>query len=267
MGNGHIDTFDGKTYTLLGSCQYNLVEGTNSDASSKLRVMYTNNQNINTNELVIVHYGNTVTLKGSQIIVNGQAGPELPYKVNDLLIRQATSVLIGVEGSDFTIYFDGFRVYLTLQTSFLNQTRGLCGTFNFVTRDDYLTPNGLIETNLIGFADAYKISQTCTTPSQTSSCSLFPAVRDFESIGDENFMFFFFDFSRMKLLLEQHVKIFSKILFLLHVHLFSIHRFISNHVQLISVLIHHEIIFQRIPAIILQLTHMNVLIVVLSSIG
>ncbi len=78
---------------------------------------------------------------------------------------------------DFSIYFDGFRVYITLGPSFINQTRGLCGTFNFVTRDDYLTPNGLIETNLIAFADAYKISQTCTTPSQTTACSLFPAVR------------------------------------------------------------------------------------------
>lgn len=63
--------------------------------------MYTNNKDINTNELVVVHYGNTVTIKGSQIIVNGQPGPELPYKVNDLLIRQATSVLIGVEGKHF----------------------------------------------------------------------------------------------------------------------------------------------------------------------
>lgn len=26
MGNGHIDTFDGKTYTLIGSCQYTLLE-------------------------------------------------------------------------------------------------------------------------------------------------------------------------------------------------------------------------------------------------
>ncbi len=60
--------------------------------------------------------------------------------------------------------------------SFVNQTRGLCGTFNYITRDDYQTPNGLIETNLIGFAEAYKISSTCTTPSQTTSCSLFPAV-------------------------------------------------------------------------------------------
>jgi hypothetical protein len=60
--------------------------------------MYTNANNINTNELVISHYGNLITLKGSQIIINGQPGPQLPYQMNDLLVRQATSVLIGVEG-------------------------------------------------------------------------------------------------------------------------------------------------------------------------
>ena len=80
-------------------------------------------------------------------------------------------------GPNFSIYFDGFRVYITLGPAFINQTRGLCGTFNYITRDDYQTPNGLIETNLIGFADAYKISQTCVTPLQTTSCSLFPSVR------------------------------------------------------------------------------------------
>jgi hypothetical protein len=63
--------------------------------------MYTNTKNINTNELVVVHYGNTATIKGSQIIVNGQPGLTLPYKVNDLLVRQATSVLVGIEGKDF----------------------------------------------------------------------------------------------------------------------------------------------------------------------
>lgn len=175
--------------------------------------MYTNTQNINTNELVIVYYGKTITLKGSQIVVNGQPGPTLPYKINDAVIRQATSVLIGVEGKvhfvtppeafharfpsgpGFSIYFDGFRVYINLQTSFLNRTRGLCGTFNYVTRDDYQTPNGLIETNLIGFADAYKASQTCTTPSQTTSCSLFPAVRSMEkSIGAKHSIFSFGNF-------------------------------------------------------------------------
>lgn len=71
-----------------------------------------------------------------------------------------------------------------MSASFVNQTRGLCGTFNYITRDDYQTPNGLIETNLIGFADAYKISQTCITPVQTTSCSLFPAVRIIKFIKD-----------------------------------------------------------------------------------
>ena len=80
------------------------------------------------------------------------------------------------QGPDFTVYFDGFRVYISLGSSFVNQTRGLCGTYNYITRDDYQTPNGLIQTNLIAFADAYKVSPTCTTPPQISSCGLFPAV-------------------------------------------------------------------------------------------
>ena len=60
--------------------------------------MYTNANNVNNNELVVVHYGNTVTIKGSQIIINSQPGPQLPHKINDLLVRQATSILISVEG-------------------------------------------------------------------------------------------------------------------------------------------------------------------------
>jgi hypothetical protein len=83
-----------------------------------------------------------------------------------------------------------------LGPSFVNQTRGLCGTFNYITRDDYLTPNRLIETNLIGFADAYKISSTCTTPSQTTTaCNLFPAVNEIK----ENILFYcIFLYYRMK---------------------------------------------------------------------
>ncbi len=78
----------------------NLFKGSTSNSSNRLRVMYTNTQNINTNELIVLYYGNTVTLKGSQIIVNGQPGLELPYKINDLLVRQATTVLVSVEGKD-----------------------------------------------------------------------------------------------------------------------------------------------------------------------
>jgi hypothetical protein len=67
--------------------------------------MYTNTNNVNTNELVVVRYGNTVTIKGSQIIINGQAGPDLPYQINDLLVRQATSILVGVEGKVLSTKF------------------------------------------------------------------------------------------------------------------------------------------------------------------
>ncbi|CAF1170552.1 unnamed protein product, partial [Didymodactylos carnosus] len=157
FGNGHIDTFDKKKYTLTGACQYSLLEGLNPDSSNKLRVMYTSTENITTNELIVSHYENIVTIKGNQIIINGVAGPALPYKLNDLVVRLATSVLVGIEGANAVLI------------------EGLCGTYNYITRDDYVTPNGLIEANLIGFAEAYKTSATCTTPKQTTACNVFPA--------------------------------------------------------------------------------------------
>lgn len=61
--------------------------------------MYANTKDIQTNELVITRYGNNIHVKGSQIVINGQPGIQLPYKINDLLVRQVTSVLVGVEGN------------------------------------------------------------------------------------------------------------------------------------------------------------------------
>ena len=86
------------TTTTIDAMFHCFIQGADLASSNKLRVMYTNTKNVDTNELVVVHYGNTVTIKGSQIIINGQPGPQLPSRVNDLLVRQATSVLVAVEG-------------------------------------------------------------------------------------------------------------------------------------------------------------------------
>lgn len=61
--------------------------------------MYTNTKDIRTNELLIIHYGNIVNIKRSQVVINGQPGVQLPHKISDLLIRQATTVLLSVEGN------------------------------------------------------------------------------------------------------------------------------------------------------------------------
>lgn len=80
--------------------------------------------------------------------------------------------------SNFIIHFDPltFRIYIKLQPTFVNRVRGLCGTFNYITNDDFLTPNNVIETNLVTFANAY-LTSACSVPDQqTDTCLNFPVV-------------------------------------------------------------------------------------------
>ena len=60
--------------------------------------MYINERDVRTNELRIIYNGTKVTIKGTQIIVNDDAESQLLHTVNDLVIRQATSFIISVQG-------------------------------------------------------------------------------------------------------------------------------------------------------------------------
>lgn len=41
------------------------------------------------------------------------------------------------------------------------QTRGLCGTFNHNQNDDFLTPDGDVESDVLSFAKKWKSSSDC----------------------------------------------------------------------------------------------------------
>jgi hypothetical protein len=68
------------------------------------------------------------------------------------------------------VTFGGIRLYITLGTQFQNKVRGLGGTFNYQTQDDFLAANNILEMNLVQFADSYKIDHTVGTPAQTDPC-------------------------------------------------------------------------------------------------
>lgn len=73
-------------------------------------------------------------------------------------------------GPGFYLVFDGIRLYITLESLYANLVRGLCGTFNFQNQDDFLASNNIIETNLIQFADSFKIDLSTLTPEQSDPC-------------------------------------------------------------------------------------------------
>lgn len=79
-------------------------------------------------------------------------------------------------GRGFQVQFDGIRAYIRLDPSYVNNTRGLCGTFDFNSQNDFLTHISIVETDIKTFVEDYKTDLACTTPSQQHPCEQFSNV-------------------------------------------------------------------------------------------
>ena len=84
-------------------------------------------------------------------------------------------------GRGAEIQFDGIRAYIRLDPSHVNNTRGLCGTFDFNRDNDFSTRAQIVDTNTQTFVDEYKTNSACTTPSQDNPCTINGNVRIIES--------------------------------------------------------------------------------------
>lgn len=79
-------------------------------------------------------------------------------------------------GRGFQIQFDGIRVYIRLDPFYVNNTRGLCGTYDFSSQNDFLTHISIVETNIKTFVDDFKTDLTCLTPAQENPCQQYVYV-------------------------------------------------------------------------------------------
>ena len=95
-----------------------------------------------------------------------------PFTHNRFSI-ESTKHFISVKGKGWEVLFDGSKLYITVDPIFQDNTRGLCGTYNFNSADDFTSPQGFIETDILDFTDSYKsdsLSQNCQSPYQFDPC-------------------------------------------------------------------------------------------------
>lgn len=183
IGDPHYLTFDGKRFDFMGKCSYYLLEtdnftieaenvacpGSISEAmsfgpSGIDLPSCTKSVSIN-----IMQGGDkirSIKLKqGRAVLVDGMEISRLPIKVLEgvLTVRQASSTMILVALYDgLKIWWDGMsRVYIDAPASYRGKTKGLCGTFNTNNQDDFLTPEGDIESSVASFADKWRTKETC----------------------------------------------------------------------------------------------------------
>ncbi|XP_069462307.1 otogelin-like protein isoform X2 [Ambystoma mexicanum] len=161
-----IRTFDGSLYTSPGGCSYILVK---TDDFS----VYLNNKQCKENEEAVcidsveVHLASFVNVKllSDGSIQTDDGVPALPYHINDLItVRRSSSMFVEVVSSaGFALQYDfkGNRLYVSMDVSRKDTTKGLCGTFNDNRNDDYMSSNGMLETVSSLFALSWKIHQYC----------------------------------------------------------------------------------------------------------
>ncbi|CAI9742241.1 mucin-2-like isoform X1 [Octopus vulgaris] len=116
-------------------------------------------------KVIISAYGVTITLDGSQISVNDEINPVLPYLSRYIYVKKATHQFVLVEGFGFRVLFNpNHQLYIKLYPFFENKIQGLCGRFNYKRADEITGKNGAPET-VEKFLEIYK-DRTCADPAR-----------------------------------------------------------------------------------------------------
>ncbi|XP_034481426.1 hemocytin [Drosophila innubila] len=198
IGDPHYQTFDGKRYDFMGKCSYYLIKTPNMSVEAENvacsgvvseALSYAAPDDPSCTKSVTIRFllrdGTPATIKldqGLTTVINGKAIAKLPkiLGAGEVLIRRASSTFLTVEfAGAIRIWWDGVsRVYVDAPPSWRGQTQGLCGTFNSNTQDDFLTPEGDVETAVEAFADKWRTKDTCQFQAETHQgphpCTLSP---------------------------------------------------------------------------------------------
>ncbi|XP_034945608.1 BMP-binding endothelial regulator protein isoform X2 [Chelonus insularis] len=164
FGDPHYKTFDGKFFSFKGSCKYQLV----SDCLTHTFSIRVTNDARSTRSSA---WTKTIALKIGDLKVN--LGQKMKIKVNGKKInipfelpnklevnRTADSILVSTK-IGIKILWDGISfIEVSVPSLYRNHLCGLCGNFNSLTKDDFMTRKGRL------VQDPYLFGQSWTVGSK-----------------------------------------------------------------------------------------------------
>ncbi|KAI4580846.1 hypothetical protein MJG53_010388 [Ovis ammon polii x Ovis aries] len=191
-GDIHFTTFDGRRYTFPATCQYILAK---SRSSGTFTVTLQNAPcGLNQDGVcvqsvsVILHQDprRQVTLtQAGDVLLFDQYKVTPPYTDDAFEIRRLSSVFLRVRTNvGVRVLYDreGLRLYLQVDQRWVEDTVGLCGTFNGNTQDDFLSPVGVPESTPQLFGNSWKTLSACSplvSGSPLDPCDVHPQAASF----------------------------------------------------------------------------------------
>ncbi|XP_028290490.1 SCO-spondin [Gouania willdenowi] len=164
-GDPHYVTFDGRSYSFLGDCQYVLARENGGLFSVTAENVPCGSTGVTCTKSVTLSLGNTVIhlLRGRAVSVNG-VSVTLPksYRGSGLALERvglfvSLSSTLGVS----LLWDGGMRVYVRVAAHLRGRVGGLCGNFDGDTENDFRTQQGIVESTAELFGNSWKISPSC----------------------------------------------------------------------------------------------------------
>ncbi|XP_056384155.1 mucin-2-like [Hyla sarda] len=185
-GGAHFTTFDGKTYTFHGNCNYVLL---------KARCRLENRTNLILGNLVPCRSsGKETCLSSVTLVTDNQKSVvmfradgtvflnnlkvTLPHFTDNFSILQPSKhhiIVQTIHGLQMQIQLlPKMQLYITTEKTSRKPLQGLCGNFNSKEVDDFTTSGGLVEATASAFANSWKGLDSCQDISDRldSPCSV-----------------------------------------------------------------------------------------------
>ncbi|CAJ1061895.1 IgGFc-binding protein-like [Xyrichtys novacula] len=168
FGDPHIQRLDGGRFSFQGTCSYIFLTTTDLDPTlPKVTVtmkneLRGNSQGSYVRSVTVKILGHHIEIPSGQgdIILVDDNIEELPYYSEDGRLSITQSGIRGIIETDFgvEITFDWSTLLMvTLSSSYFGNTGGLCGNYNGNSTDDMTTPDGVLLTDVVAWAESWSV--------------------------------------------------------------------------------------------------------------
>uniref|UniRef100_H0XNR6 VWFD domain-containing protein n=1 Tax=Otolemur garnettii TaxID=30611 RepID=H0XNR6_OTOGA len=199
-GEGHVRTFDGRSYSFDGLCQYSFLEDYCGGENGTFRILTESvpccEDGLTCSRKIIVAFQdqNVVLQDGKVTAVKTTESKECELKPNAYSIHTVGLYLIVKFLNGIIVIWDkNTRLSVILDPSWNGKVCGLCGNNNGDLKDDFTTRYSSVAAGALEFGNSWKTSQECSdTVTQSFPCDSNPyckawAVRKCEIIRDSTF--------------------------------------------------------------------------------